>query len=241
MSILEISRSSSDPVIDRNVNMIVRPVAPGTAHSGAGLERKTLHLAAKRMFDICASASALLVLSPLLLAVAILIRLDSPGNVLFSQTRWGKNGRKIRVFKFRSMRTDLCDVSGVAQTVKNDPRITRVGAVLRRTNIDELPQLLNVLKGDMSLVGPRCHAIGMLAAGIPYEDLVPDYHLRHCMRPGLTGLAQMRGLRGPTDRPGKARARIACDLHYVENFSFWLDMRIIFGTIISEIRGGQGF
>ncbi|MEB2848576.1 sugar transferase, partial [Endobacterium cereale] len=118
---------------------------------------------------------------------------------------------------------------------------TKLGAILRKTNIDELPQLLNVLKGDMSLVGPRCHAIGMLAAGIPYEDLVPDYHRRHMVKPGMTGLAQMRGLRGPTDRPGKARARIACDLHYIDKFSVWFDIRIMVGTVVSELRGGKGF
>jgi lipopolysaccharide/colanic/teichoic acid biosynthesis glycosyltransferase len=139
------------------------------------------------------------------------------------------------------MRTELGDATGVAQTVKNDPRITRIGAVLRRTNVDELPQLINVLKGDMSLVGPRCHAIGMLAAGRLYEELVPHYHLRHRMRPGITGLAQMRGLRGPTDRSDKARARIVSDLYYVDNFSVWLDIKIMIGTVISELRGGKGF
>lgn len=113
--------------------------------------------------DIAGASIALVALAPVLLTVAALVKLDSKGPVLFSQVRWGMNGRKIRVYKFRSMRTDLCDATGVAQTVKNDPRITRIGAILRRTNIDELPQLLNVLKGDMSLVGPRCHAIGMLA------------------------------------------------------------------------------
>jgi lipopolysaccharide/colanic/teichoic acid biosynthesis glycosyltransferase len=199
------------------------------------------HHATKRAIDMFGASAALLMLLPLFLAVALMIRLDSPGPVLFKQVRWGKGGRKIRVYKFRSMRTDACDATGVAQTVKGDARITAVGAILRRTNIDELPQLLNVLKGEMSLVGPRCHAIGMLAAGIPYEELVPDYHQRHVMRPGITGLAQMRGLRGPTDRPGKARARIASDLYYVNNFSVWLDVRIIFGTVISELRGGKGF
>lgn len=203
--------------------------------------QSSLQTALKRALDIGVSATALLVLSPVLLLVALLIRLDSPGSALFTQVRWGKGCQKIRVYKFRSMRTDLGDASGVTQTVKNDPRITRIGAIIRKTNIDELPQLLNVLKGDMSLVGPRCHAIGMLAAGIPYEDLVPDYHRRHAVKPGMTGLAQMRGLRGPTDRPGKARARIACDLHYIENFSVMLDLRIIFGTILAEMRGGKGF
>ncbi|MDP9731843.1 UNVERIFIED_ORG: lipopolysaccharide/colanic/teichoic acid biosynthesis glycosyltransferase [Rhizobium sp. SORGH_AS260] len=197
--------------------------------------------ALKRTMDIAGASIALVALAPVLLTVAALVKLDSRGPVLFSQVRWGMNGRKIRVYKFRSMRTDMCDATGVAQTVKNDPRITRIGAILRRTNIDELPQLINVLKGDMSLVGPRCHAIGMLAAGRLYEELVPHYHLRHRMRPGITGLAQMRGLRGPTDRSDKARARIVSDLYYVENFSVWLDVRIMVGTVISELRGGKGF
>lgn len=201
----------------------------------------TLQLAAKRIFDIAGSGAAIILLLPFLLFVAVLIRLDSAGPVLFSQVRWGRNGEKIRIYKFRSMQTELCDDSGVAQTVRDDPRITRVGAILRRTNIDELPQLFNVLKGDMSLVGPRCHAIGMIAAGKLYEDLVPQYHKRHSMRPGITGLAQMRGLRGPTDRSDKARARIASDIYYVENYSFWLDMKIVVGTVVSELRGGTGF
>ncbi|MGZ2485010.1 lipopolysaccharide/colanic/teichoic acid biosynthesis glycosyltransferase [Rhizobium pisi] len=200
-----------------------------------------MDLALKRAFDIVSSLSALLVLAPFLLLVALLIKLDSPGPVLFKQTRWGKNCKTIKVYKFRSMRTDLCDASGVAQTVRNDPRITRIGAILRRTNIDELPQLLNVLLGDMSVVGPRCHAIGMRASDMLYEELVPEYHQRHAMRPGMTGLAQMRGLRGPTDRPAKARARIVSDLYYVQNFSIWMDMRIIVGTVVSELTRGKGF
>ncbi|WP_371074789.1 MULTISPECIES: sugar transferase [unclassified Sinorhizobium] len=207
----------------------------------ASARGKVVHLFLKRALDIAGSSIALLILCPFLLGVAVLIKLDSPGPVLFTQIRWGKNCRKIRVYKFRSMRTDMCDASGVAQTVQNDPRVTRIGAILRRTNIDELPQLLNVLKGDMSLVGPRCHAINMLAAGMLYQELVPEYHQRHAMRPGITGLAQMRGLRGPTDRAAKARARIASDLYYIENFSIFLDLKIIIGTVISELRDGKGF
>ncbi|MBB4101962.1 sugar transferase [Allorhizobium borbori] len=239
MTILELLRSENTPATSRAAAVPANPVTEMLLPEAG--RKKIAQLAMKRAFDILASGAALIALLPLFLAVAAIIKFDSPGPVFFSQVRWGKDGKKIRVFKFRSMRTDLCDVSGVAQTVKNDPRVTRIGAILRRTNIDELPQLLNVLLGDMSLVGPRCHAVGMLAAGIPYEELVPDYHHRHMMRPGLTGLAQMRGLRGPTDRPGKARARIASDLYYVENFSFLFDMRIIFGTVISELKGGKGF
>jgi lipopolysaccharide/colanic/teichoic acid biosynthesis glycosyltransferase len=200
-----------------------------------------LHFFIKRLMDFVISGSALVVLAPLLLLIMLVIRIESKGSPIFTQLRWGRNNTKIRVFKFRSMRSDLGDPTGIAQTVKGDPRITTVGALLRRTNLDELPQLVNVLMGDMSLVGPRCHAIGMLAGGMQYEALVPRYHERHAIRPGLTGLAQMRGLRGPTDRPAKARARIAADLFYVENFSILLDVKIIIGTVMSELRGGKGF
>lgn len=203
--------------------------------------KRPIQLLIKRAMDVCVSAGLLLVLLPALLIIAALIKIDSRGPVFFRQKRWGFDGRKIEVLKFRSMRTENCDVTGVAQTVENDPRLTRMGAMLRKTNIDELPQLLNVLRGDMSLVGPRCHAINMLAAGRLYEELVPDYHRRHAMRPGITGLAQLRGLRGPTVRPAKARARILCDLYYIKHYSVWLDVKILFGTLVSELRGGSGF
>lgn len=203
--------------------------------------KKRFQLGVKRLLDIVVSVAALLILLPAFLLIALVLKLDNPGPVFFRQMRWGLNGRQIEVLKFRSMRADSCDRSGVTQTVANDPRLTRVGAILRRTNIDELPQLLNVLRGDMSLVGPRCHAINMLAAGRLYEELVPEYHRRHAVRPGITGLAQLRGLRGPTVRACKARARIVSDLYYIENFSLWFDIKIIVGTIINEIRGGSGF
>lgn len=208
--------------------------------SGANLRRR-MQLTIKRAFDIVLSMLAILVLLPLFVTVAILIKTTSPGPVLFKQVRWGAGGRKIEILKFRSMRTDVCDQSGISQTVKDDPRITAVGAWLRKSNIDELPQLLSVLKGDMSLVGPRCHAVGMLAAGKPYEELVRHYHLRHAMRPGITGLAQVRGHRGPTVQASKARQRIACDLYYIQHFSLWLDIKIIIRTVRTELFGGTGF
>ncbi|WP_405029381.1 sugar transferase [Neorhizobium sp. SHOUNA12A] len=235
------ARRRGEPPPTRIWQSIAPPKScPGSTRLASSGSRR-VQLAAKRAIDIGVSLSALVLLLPLMLVVALAIRIDSDGPVLFTQTRWGKDGCRFRVYKFRSMRTDLGDAKGIAQTVRDDPRITRVGALIRKANIDELPQLLNVLKGDMSLVGPRCHAIDMLAAGIPYENLVADYHRRHSMRPGMTGLAQMRGLRGPTDRPGKARARIACDLHYIDNFSILLDLRIMFGTLLAEFRGGEGF
>lgn len=191
--------------------------------------------------DILIAGSSLIILLPLFLLISALIKIESRGPVFFTQLRWGMGGKKIKVYKFRSMRTDLCDPTGIQQTVPNDPRITPFGAFLRKSNFDELPQLLNVLKGDMSLVGPRCHAIGMKAAGVQYEELVPFYHERHKMRPGITGLAQMRGLRGPTVSPAKSKARIASDIHYVNNFSLLLDVKIAFGTIRNEMFRGTGF
>lgn len=205
------------------------------------IDEKPLQLALKRAMDIVVASSAILVLLPVLLLIALMIRVTSPGPALFTQLRWGRNCEKIRVYKFRSMYTDRGDETGVTQTRVGDSRITPLGAVLRKTNLDELPQLFNVLKGDMSLVGPRPHAIGMQAAGVLYEDLVPEYHKRHRVRPGITGLAQMRGLRGPTVLASKSRARVAADFHYVENYSLMLDILIIYGTLRNEAFGGSGF
>lgn len=214
---------------------------PVDVTEGISARHKTVDLALKRVLDLIVSSTALLILAPMLLVICALIRLESKGSPIFAQVRWGRGGSKIKIYKFRSMRSDMSDPTGVQQTVVGDPRVTAVGAVLRKTNLDELPQLYNVLRGDMSLVGPRCHAVGMLAAGVLYEELVPDYHLRHSVTPGLTGLAQMKGLRGPTDRASKARARIYADLLYIENFSFILDLRILVGTLWSEMTNRKGF
>jgi len=200
-------------------------------------EHPTGALAAKRFLDVVVSSVALIVLAPLLIVVSVIIGMDRAGPVLFTQVRFGKDRKLIRVYKFRSMRLDPCDVSGFTRTVQGDLRITPIGRFIRRTKIDELPQLLNVLKGDMSLVGPRCHPLGMLAAGVAYEDLVPNYHDRHLMKPGITGLAQARGLRGPTSKRSKAKARIAADIHYIKNYSLMLDLKICGRTILSEFLG----
>lgn len=217
----------------------VKPVRKSTFPSRP-VRASYFGLATKRVFDIFAASAALLLLSPFLVFVALAIKLDSQGPVLFSQRRWGKDCRVIRVLKFRTMYTEMCDASGVKQAVADDPRITRWGAVLRRWNLDELPQLLNVLKGDMSLVGPRCHPIGMLAAGMPYEELIPDYHMRHRVRPGITGLAQMHGLRGATIDLERALKRFEYDARYVANLSLWLDLKIIWGTLRGEaFRGAR--
>ncbi|MEA3536493.1 sugar transferase [Rhizobium sp. CC-YZS058] len=195
----------------------------------------------KRAIDIAGAFSGLLVLAPVLLLIALLIKLESKGPVFFRQLRTGRNEVPFEILKFRSMYTDRCDRSGVQQTISGDPRITKVGCFLRRTNLDEIPQLWNVLVGDMSLVGPRPHVPDMLAAGRDYADLVRGYENRHLMRPGLTGLAQARGLRGPTTHRWMAIRRIFCDVEYVRNFSLLLDIKIILRTLINELRGGTGF
>jgi len=203
--------------------------------------RRVLHLALKRLVDIVGAAVGLILLAPLLITVAVMIKMTSAGPVFFRQDRTGLGNKTFEILKFRSMYTDRCDVSGVAQTVAGDARITPIGRVLRKTNIDELPQLINVLRGDMSLVGPRPHVPGMLAAGVPYEELVIGYERRHAMRPGITGLAQASGLRGPTTEVEPSVMRVAKDMEYVRTFSIWLDIRILFRTVVNELLGGNGF
>lgn len=195
---------------------------------------------AKRFFDILVSGLAIIALMPLFVLVALAIRLESQGPILFVQQREGKGGSLFRALKFRSMRQAECDITGVQQTILGDSRITKVGAFLRRTSIDELPQLFNVLRGDMSLVGPRPHVRNMLAGGRDYRALVPYYDLRLTVAPGLTGWAQANGLRGPTTNADLARQRVDYDLDYIERFSFWLDLKIVWLTVKRELAGGSG-
>ncbi|PTV96550.1 lipopolysaccharide/colanic/teichoic acid biosynthesis glycosyltransferase [Rhodobacter aestuarii] len=180
-------------------------------------------------------------LAPLLLGCAAAIKLTSPGPVFFRQNRYGRKGTPFQIYKFRTMRTELSDSSGVQQTVKGDPRITPVGAFLRRTSIDELPQLLNVLEGTMSIVGPRPHVPNMIAAGVRYEDFDHRYMRRHAVLPGITGLAQVRGYRGETDTYEAARGRLDHDLEYLRTASFWGDLKIVFGTLSKEFGRGSGY
>jgi Undecaprenyl-phosphate glucose phosphotransferase len=185
---------------------------------------------AKRVFDIAAAVAGLVVLSPLLMAVAIAIKLDSRGPVLFRQTRHGYNNETIKVFKFRSM-VQGGDSGKFMQTARNDSRVTRVGTLLRRTNIDELPQLINVLRGEMSIVGPRPHAT---AHNEMFEDKISVFSRRHVVKPGITGWAQVNGCRGATDTIESMRQRVEYDLYYIDNWSFWLDLRIIVMTLFSK-------
>ena len=196
----------------------------GDPHAGLGG-------AAKRGMDMLLSALALVGLAPLFAAVAMFIRLESPGPVLFRQKRFGLGGRAIEVLKFRSMYMHACDPKGEKRTLAWDPRVTRMGRVLRRLSIDELPQLLNVLRGDMSLVGPRPHPLHMRVGEEYYFDVVTQYRVRHIVRPGITGWAQVNGSRGEVDTIAKARRRVELDLWYLENWSVELDLRIILRTI----------
>ncbi|MCA6106561.1 sugar transferase [Bradyrhizobium cenepequi] len=196
---------------------------------------------AKRIFDIVVASMALLFFAPLLIAIAIGIKLTSRGPVLFHQYRYGYRNRRFKIYKFRTMRTNACDVRGVKQTVQGDSRVTGVGKILRKTSLDEIPQLINVIRGDMSLVGPRPHVPGMLAADLPYEDLVPYYFQRHSARPGITGLAQVSGCRGSTVEAGRAISRIDYDLDYIERWSLRMDVMIIVRTVRREFLSGSGF
>lgn len=196
-------------------------------------------LALKRIMDIAGATAGLILLAPLLLFVAAGICLSDRGPVFFRQTRIGRDGKTFEILKFRSMYVDHCDRSGTAAVMPGDHRITPIGAFIRRTSIDELPQLINVLSGDMSLVGPRPHVPHMRAAGLRYEELVPHYDFRHRMRPGLTGWAQCNGLRGPTIDRRRALQRVGHDFAYVQNFSLAMDLAILGRTLASELWGGR--
>ena len=185
---------------------------------------------AKTVEDFTFGILGLLLVSPLMALIAIAIKLDSKGPVLFIQERFGFNNRSIMVKKFRTMYVEDSDPSGARRTVVNDPRVTRVGRFLRRFSLDELPQLFNVLSGEMSLVGPRPHALAQRAGNMLYYEAVGGYFHRHRVRPGMTGWAQIRGLRGEIDNVESARKRVEHDLFYIDNWSILFDLKIIIKT-----------
>ncbi len=184
----------------------------------------TLTRLAKRLVDISLAAFALIVLAPLLAMAAMAVLIGSGRPILYTQDRVGQGGRRFRIYKFRSMRCDAERETGPIWASDHDARCTRVGDWLRHTNIDELPQLFNVLRGDMSLVGPRPERPSFVEQ---FRHTIPDYGLRHAVRGGMTGWAQVHGWRGRTS----LRKRIQYDLDYIERWSFWLDVRILFMTI----------
>lgn len=196
----------------------------------------------KRVFDVVIAALALLILSPVMLAAAIAIRIETPGPVIFRQSRHGYNHRVIEVLKFRSMHHAQADPEAVKVVSRGDPRVTRVGRFLRRSSIDELPQLINVLRGELSLVGPRPHAVDAMSSRQErFERMVHGYSARHRLPPGITGWAQINGWRGEIDDPAKLTARFEHDLHYIENWSLWLDMKILLRTPLSLLDGRSAY
>ncbi|KUJ00418.1 undecaprenyl-phosphate glucose phosphotransferase [Vibrio sp. MEBiC08052] len=191
----------------------------------------------KRIEDIILASIIITLISPVLLFVAIGVKLSSPGPIIFKQERYGLDGKPIKVWKFRSMRV-MDNGSVVKQATKNDPRVTRFGAFIRRTSLDELPQFINVITGQMSIVGPRPHAV---AHNEEYRGLIDKYMLRHHVKPGITGWAQINGYRGETDTLDKMEKRVEFDLSYIQTWSLWLDLKIIFLTVFKGFVGKTAY
>lgn len=189
----------------------------------------------KRLEDLVFGVLILFLISPLLLATAIAVKLDSEGPVFFRQNREGFNNRYFRIWKFRSMRVEKCQTDGIKQATRDDDRITRVGRFIRRTSIDELPQLFNVLRGEMSLVGPRPHAPSTRAGDKLFHEIIDSYAARHNVKPGITGWAQVSGWRGETETEEKLLKRLEHDLYYIENWSLSLDIYIIIKTAVTSV------
>ncbi|KKB80996.1 UDP-phosphate glucose phosphotransferase [Devosia soli] len=197
------------------------------------------NLVFKWLFDKFVAITALVLLSPVMLVTAIAIKLESKGPVFFVQNRHGFNNQLIRIYKFRSMRTDMLDAGATKLVTKGDPRVTRVGRFIRKTSIDELPQLFNVLLGELSVVGPRPHALQAKADNKLYYEAVEGYFARHRVKPGMTGWAQIHGWRGETDTIDKIMQRVNHDLYYIENWSLLLDLYIVLMTPVSLIAKNE--
>jgi Undecaprenyl-phosphate glucose phosphotransferase len=221
--VVDLDQESAPAVITRIADAPLARVAGGPTD-----ERRA---ALKRLQDLALASIALVGLAPAMALIAALIKLDSPGPVFFRQRRHGFNNEEILVWKFRSMRADMADHAGAKQVTADDDRITPVGRFIRRTSLDELPQLFNVLSGEMSLVGPRPHAVGMKTGDVESARLVAEYAHRHRLKPGMTGWAAINGSRGPVDTPELVQRRVALDIDYIERQSFWLDLYIMAMTI----------
>ncbi|MFC5989647.1 undecaprenyl-phosphate glucose phosphotransferase [Limoniibacter endophyticus] len=188
---------------------------------------------AKRIFDIVFSLIGIILFSPIMVATAIAIKLDSKGPILFKQKRHGFNNEEIDVYKFRSMYTEMSDPTAKKAVTRNDPRVTRVGRIIRKTSIDELPQFFNALLGSLSLVGPRPHAVSAQTHNLLYNEVIDGYFARHRVKPGVTGWAQINGFRGEMDTNEKIRLRTEYDLFYIENWSLWFDLKIL---VLTPVR-----
>jgi Undecaprenyl-phosphate glucose phosphotransferase len=238
--ILALPRSAQAPVLELIGKLAECPVQIHLMRDGEPVQVMDqplpgLATTLKRAEDIVIALVALVPCLAIMAAVALLIKCDSPGPVLFRQRRTGFNNRDFELLKFRSMHHHLADGNAERQATLDDPRVTPIGAWLRRSSLDELPQIFNVLRGDMSIVGPRPHAPGTRAGGRVFDQVVPDYAARHRVRPGVTGLAQVRGLRGPTETEDKLAQRVDSDLEYIENWSLWLDMVVLARTAFAVL------
>jgi putative colanic acid biosynthesis UDP-glucose lipid carrier transferase len=187
------------------------------------------NLVAKELLDRVLAVGILVLILPVMLLIALAIKLESPGPVIFRQLRHGRDGRPFTVYKFRTMRREAANVSAAQQATRDDPRITALGRLLRRTSLDELPQFLNVLQGNMSIVGPRPHPVELNEL---YRDRIEGYMWRQEVKPGITGWAQINGFRGETDTLDKMRKRIEFDLYYIDHWSLWFDIKIILITVV---------
>lgn len=197
--------------------------------------------AAKRVLDVGLATVLLVLLALPMLLLALAIRLETPGPALFRQLRVGLDGSCFVMWKFRTMRLHPAPAGMLCQAQRGDPRVTRIGYWLRSLSLDELPQLVNVLRGEMSLVGPRPHAPGTCAGGRPFEQVSAVYAARHRMRPGITGLAQIRGWRGATETEEKLLRRLDSDLEYIETWSLWLDLVILARSVPAVLRGCNAY
>ncbi|HEY4295378.1 MAG TPA: undecaprenyl-phosphate glucose phosphotransferase [Paraburkholderia sp.] len=197
-----------------------------------------LRVLPKRVFDRLFALAALTALAPLMLVIALMVKLSSPGPVFFRQKRKGIDGNQFEIYKFRSMKMHKEEAGKITQATRRDPRITAVGAFLRRTSLDELPQFINVLRGEMSVVGPRPHA---LEHDDIYKDLVKGYMHRYRIKPGITGWAQINGYRGETDRIEKMMGRVKLDLYYMQHWTFWLDIKIVVLTLWKGFAGSNAY
>jgi exopolysaccharide biosynthesis polyprenyl glycosylphosphotransferase len=199
------------------------------------------NLVFKWVFDRVVALIAIVLLSPIMIATAIAIKLESKGPVIFKQKRHGFNNELIEVYKFRSMYTDMADANAAKLVTKDDPRVTKVGRFIRKTSIDELPQFFNVLQGKLSVVGPRPHPLQAKADNKLYYEAVDGYFARHKVKPGITGWAQINGWRGETDTVDKIMQRVQFDLHYIENWSILFDLYILFMTPVRLLNSENAY
>jgi lipopolysaccharide/colanic/teichoic acid biosynthesis glycosyltransferase len=218
--------------IEPGAGYAVSSPGPSPAASSAASTPRSLSWKLKSVMDRLGALLLLIAVAPLMACIAVAVRLDSPGPVFFRQPRFGAGREVVVVTKFRTMRPEGTDIGGRRQATRDDDRVTKIGRFLRKTCLDELPQIWDVLCGRMSLVGPRPHPLALEINGRPIEDLIPNYHQRHAVRPGITGLAQIKGNRGPVVDLAMGRERVRYDVEYIEGHSIWLDISILFKTLV---------